>query len=165
MLGYISAEGRGTGDRLLAEVAQHLRAQNLPLAGAIQINRETDPARKCDMDLHILSGQDVIRISQNLGVLSRGCRLDPAGLEQAVGLVAKALDHAPALLIANKYGKQEIDGRGFRPVIAEALSRGIPVILSVNPNNVAAFVQFAGELAEPVGDTLDGALDWIARQI
>ena len=126
MLGYIVAEGRGAGDLLLAEVAAALRSSGVPLAGAVQVNLDNDPSRKCDMDLHILSGQDVVRISQDLGALSQGCRLDPMGLENAVGLVAAALDKAPALLIVNKFGKQELDGRGFRPLIGEALARGIP---------------------------------------
>ncbi|MEQ5870971.1 DUF2478 domain-containing protein [Sagittula sp. NFXS13] len=164
MLGYITAEGRGAGDVLLADIADTLRAQGLSLAGAVQVNRDTDPALKCDMDLHILSGKDVIRISQNLGTLSSGCRLDPAGLEQAVGLVTAALDHAPSLLIVNKYGKQEIDGRGFRPVIGEALMRDIPVLLSVNAGNEAAFLDFAGELAQRVPATRDGILSWVSTQ-
>ena len=163
MLGYISAEGRGAGDVLLTQVAEALRIKAVPLAGAVQVNREHDPALKCDMDLHILSGTDVIRISQNLGALSRGCRLDPAGLEQAVGLVAQALDHGPRLLIVNKYGKQEIDGRGFRPVIAEALMRDIPVLLSVNAGNVPAFLDFAGDMAAPVSATRDAVLDWVQQ--
>lgn len=165
MLGYITAEGRGAGDLLIAEVADRLRAQGVSLAGAVQVNLENDPARKCDMDLHILSGTDVIRISQNLGALSSGCRLDPAGLEQAVGLVMAALDLSPALLIVNKYGKQEIDGRGFRPVIGEALTRGIPVLLSVSAGNAPAFLDFAGELAERLPAEADSVLAWVAAQM
>ena len=42
----------------------------------------------CQMDLHILTGNNVIRISQNLGTLSSGCRLDPEGLANAVGPAA-----------------------------------------------------------------------------
>ena len=164
MLGYVVAEGRGAGDVLVQRVADKLRTAGVPLAGAVQVNAERDPARKCDMDLHILSGTDVVRISQDLGALSRGCRLDPAGLESAVGLVAAALDRNPALLIANKYGKQEIDGRGFRPLIGEALAREIPVITAVNAGNLDAFLEFAEDLAEPLPADVDGILDWCRAQ-
>ncbi len=148
MLGYVVAEGRGAGDAVIRDAANRLTARGLPLAGAVQVNLETDPARKCDMELHVLSGHDVVRISQNLGALSRGCRLDPEGLERAVGLVAAALDQDPALLIVNKFGKQELDGRGFRPLIGEALAKGIPVLTAVSPGNVAGFLEYAQELAE-----------------
>jgi hypothetical protein len=117
MLGYITTQQRGLTDQLLAEVATVLRVEEHRLAGVVQVNQEFDPARPCHMDLHVLNGGEVIRIGQNLGALSKGCRLDPAGLEQAVGLVAHALEAGPRLLIINKFGKQEADGRGFRPLI------------------------------------------------
>lgn len=160
MLGYVVAEGRGAGDLLIAQVAETLRAQGVPLAGAVQVNAERDPEYKCDMDLHILSGADVVRISQDLGKLSRGCRLDPAGLESAVGLVAAALEDKPALLIVNKYGKQEIDGRGFRPLIGEALANDIPVLTAVNAGNLDAFLEFAEDLGSRLPDSVDGILTW-----
>lgn len=160
MLGYVVSEGRGEGDRLIHAVAMQLRAAGLPLAGAVQTNVERDPAHKCDMDLHILSGHDVVRISQDLGRLSRGCRLDPAGLERAVGLVGAALADRPALLIVNKYGKQEIDGRGFRPLIGEALAEGIPVLTAVNRGNVDAFLAFAADRAAPLPADADAILAW-----
>ena len=106
MLGYIVSESRGAGDVLLGAVAQRLRAQGISLAGAVQVNVERGAGRKCDMELHILSGYDVVRISQNLGALAQGCRLDAHGLERAVGLTSVALQQNPALLIINKFGKQ-----------------------------------------------------------
>ena len=51
MLGYVASEGRGAGDLLIQAVAERLRAQAIPLAGAVQVNEERDPDRKCDMDL------------------------------------------------------------------------------------------------------------------
>lgn len=160
MLGYIVAEGRGAGDVLLHDVAMTLRAQGIALAGAVQVNEDTDPARKCDMDLHILSGHEVVRISQNLGLHSRGCRLDPAGLESAVGLVGAALQSGAALLVVNKFGKQEIDGRGFRPLIGEALAQDIPVLTLVGAGNEQAFLSFAADMAQRLPADVNAVLDW-----
>jgi hypothetical protein len=143
MLGYVTGGERGQADVLLAEAVAQLRAEGLTLAGVVQVNEEYDPARPCHMDLHILAGAEVIRISQNLGTLSKGCRLDPAGLEQAAGLVSQALEAGPDLLIINKFGKQEADGRGFRPLIGQALAAGIPVLTAVSAGNQAAFDRFA----------------------
>ncbi|MEX5726690.1 hypothetical protein Ga0609869_000043 [Rhodovulum iodosum] len=50
------------------------------------------------------------------------CRLDPAALETAVGLVAAGLSSGADLLIVNKFGKHEAAGRGFRYVVAEAVA-------------------------------------------
>ncbi len=160
MLGYVTTEVRGHSDRLLAGVAARLQAEGWPLAGAVQVNGEQRGAQPCDMDLHVLTGRHVVRISQSLGPLSRGCRLDAGGLEQAVGLVEAGLHEGARLLIVNKFGKQEAEGRGFRPLIGQALTEGIPVLTSVNAGNLAAFQAFAGEVAEPLPPTDEAVLSW-----
>lgn len=164
MLGYISAEGRGAGDRLLADLAQVLLARGVSVAGVVQINRETRPDRHCDMDLMVLGHDHQVRISQELGPLARGCRLDPHGLETAVGLVMADLGRTPALVIVNKFGKSEAEGRGFRMVLAEAMLAGIPVLTAVSSGNLAAFLDFAGDLAEPLAPEPKLLLDWCLHQ-
>ena len=161
MLGVVEATGRGEADRLLAALAERLDASGVPLAGAIQFNAERDDGRPCDMDLVVLAGGKTIRISQNLGPMSKGCRLDPAGLEEAVGLVESALrDGAARLLIINKFGKQEAEGRGFRPAIGLALSEGVPVVTAVKDTNREAFDAFAGGEAMPLKPELDSLEAW-----
>jgi len=163
MLGYIVTEGRGKADELIRDVALKLQAQGLAMAGAVQVNIETDPARKCQMDLHILSGNAVVRISQDLGLLSRGCRLDPTGLERAVGLVGAALQQGARLLVVNKFGKQEIDGRGFRPLIGEALAMGVPVLTAVNAGNLQAFETFCDGFGEQLPADAQAIHAWCLR--
>jgi nucleoside-triphosphatase THEP1 len=159
MLGYVTGAERGQADLVLAEVAAELRRVGLSVAGVVQVNEEFDPARPCHMDLHVLTGAEVIRISQNLGSMASGCRLDPAGLMQAVGLVERALELGPDLLIVNKFGRQEAEGRGFRPAIGQALATGIPVLTAVNNSYQAAFDEFA----EGFGLTLTCSRDAILQ--
>lgn len=167
MLGYVVTPGRGAADRLLDGLATRLAADGLQLLGAVQRNPDVPGALRCDMELCLLGAPGVWRISQRLGPLSRGCRLDPQGLEQAAGAVAAALAAgSPAdLLIVNKFGKQEIDGRGFRPVIADALLRDIPVLTTVNAKNLPAFLAFAEGLAEPLPDQPEALLHWCRSRI
>lgn len=165
MLGYVTSEGRGTADLLLAEAARKLLEEGWPLAGVIQENIANPASERCDMILHVLATDRLVRISQNLGPMARGCRLDPDGLEQAVGLVERALDGVgaarPRLLIVNKFGKQEIEGRGFRPVIGRALTEDIPVLVAVNVSNLDAFHSFAEGIGEAVAPSVDAILQWI----
>lgn len=166
MLGFVSAPERGDGDRLLARVAQRLTTAGTVLGGVVQINTETDPVRPCLMDLRVLSDGSIFRISQSLGRHSSGCRLDAAGLEEAVGHVASALQAAPPhLLILNKFGKQEAEGRGFRPVIAQALSLGVPVLISVSAKNRTGFDLFAAEIAIALQSDEEAVLAWCLSQI
>lgn len=165
MLAYVPGGGRGATDALLARVAAALGARGLRLAGAVQLNRERPGAARCEMELHVLAGACRVPISQSLGALSRGCRLDPGGLERAVGLVEASLRSGewPDLLIVNKFGKQEAEGRGFRPVIGSAVAEGLPVLTAVAPGQHEAFVRFAGGLAEPLPPEFDAVLGWAVR--
>lgn len=156
-IGYVFSEARGATDRLLAEVAGHLQGEGVPLAGAVQHNSACDADSHCDMDLKVLPDGPVVRISQNLGAGSTGCRLDAGALELAVMAVAQRLPGA-RLLIVNKFGKHEAEGRGFRQMLAEVAAEGVPVLIGINNMNRQAFFDFAGDLAEPVTEA--AVLDW-----
>lgn len=159
MLGYLTiTDAAGAADRLLSTTAAALQARGLRVAGAVQDNLDRGPDQACDMDLRILGNGTVIRISQNLGNLAEGCRLDTGALAQAVALSEAVLAGGADLVIVNKFGKQECYGRGFRGFIAEALAQDIPVLVSVPDAQLAAFHAFAGTLAQPVAP--DAALEW-----
>ncbi len=162
-LAYVTTTDRGATDRLLSAVAEHLLSLGAPLAGVVQTNTECADSNKCDMDVRVLPEGETIRISQSLGSASRGCRLDPAALEQAVGYVTASLADAPHLLIINKFGKHEADGRGFRPVIAEALAQDIPVLVGVNGLNSDKFHEFTGGGAEQLPADLAAIASWFER--
>jgi hypothetical protein len=160
-LGYVSVAERGGADHVLTSVAAALGGRKA-LIGVVQINTEYDPARPCHMDLSVLGTQTVIRISQFLGAGSQGCRLDAAALEAAVGMVATQLQNtSPDLLIINKFGKQEGYGRGFRPLIGQALAMGVPVLTAVSALNLPQFLMFAAGMAAPLPPNRDAVLRWL----
>ena len=161
MLAFVSVPDQGYGDRLLARVAKRLVATGIDVGGVIQLNTETEPDCPCLMDLQVLSDDSVVRISQSLGRHSSGCRLDAAGLEEAVGRVGSALRAAtPQLLILNKFGKQETEGRGFRPLIGQALSLGVPILTSVSAKNQDGFDIFAAGMATRLDATEIAITAW-----
>lgn len=162
-LAYVMTETRGTTDRLLTLFSRQLIGRGSRLIGVAQTNSECADSTLCDMDVQVLPDGPMIRISQSLGNGAKGCRLDPSALETAVALVSAGLDSNPQLLVVNKFGKHEAEGRGFRAVIGEALSRGIPVLAGVNTLNHGAFIAFT----QGIGQRLPAeprALDsWFSR--
>ncbi|SDW92371.1 DUF2478 domain-containing protein [Roseicitreum antarcticum] len=146
-LGYVIAPGPGALDVFLALVAQTMKAQGLRVAGAVQRTLGGAGLSRGEMRLQILSGGEFL-ISQRLGAGAQGCRLDPGALEAAVMAVGRDLDHDTHVLILNKFGKQEALGRGFAPLIAEALGNDVPVLLGVHSNNMQAFQDFEGGMAQ-----------------
>lgn len=67
------------------------------------------------------------------------------------------------MLIINKFGKHESDGRGFRPVIGEALAMDIPVLVGVNGLNEEKFQTFADGAAEALPADLDAIEAWFNK--
>lgn len=161
-IAYTMAPGRGDTDLLLQRVAQDFMNKGHRVCGTAQINTECETGGPCDMDVQILPDGKVLRISQSLGAGARGCRLDPAALETAVGLVGAELEKGADLLIINKFGKHEADGRGFRPIIADAIANDIPVLVGTNRLNADAFHEFTGGAAVRLDPSLDTINDWIA---
>ncbi|MGH1356523.1 MAG: DUF2478 domain-containing protein [Thalassovita sp.] len=142
-LGYITSQSRGAGDIILTEVATRLLSAGHKVYGAVQNNTERTDGDRCDMDIVVLPGGQQLRVSQALGPGAKGCRLDNGALAQAVADVEKGFSPQADLLVVNKFGKQEAIGGGFRDLIANALSWGVPVLTSVNALNLDAFKQFA----------------------
>ena len=159
-LAYTMAPGRGDTDLVLERLAADLAARGLRCRGTVQINSERADAGPCDMDVRVLPDGAVLRISQDLGPQARGCRLDPAALETAVAMVAASLSSGADLLIVNKFGKQEAEGRGLAGTIATALERGMPVLVGVNGLNLPPFLEFAGGLAQALPPERQAVLDW-----
>ncbi len=157
---YTLAPGRGETNLLLASLAQRLAARGMALCGAVQIDTERELGHRCDMDLQVLPDGPVIAISQDLGPLARGCRLDTDALESAVLLTERALENGAELMILNKFGKHESEGRGFRETIATALGRGLPVLVGANKINLDALREFAGGEVEELPAELDLLVDW-----
>lgn len=162
-LAYVSSLERGRNDAVVAEVARLLQARGLRLVGVVQRNVERPGRTDCDMRLALLPDGEATSITQDLGNAAEGCRLDAGALELAVAEVARRLaaDGAEVLLI-NKFGKQEAEGRGFRDVIAEALVRGLPVVLGLNPENAGAFLEFTEGAATELPADPASVLDWLS---
>ena len=161
MIAYTMAPGRGDTDLLLQDVARDLAAQGHSVCGTVQINTERDADGPCDMDVQVLPNGPVLRISQSLGRDAKGCRLDPEALETAVAMVAANLQNGSDLLIVNKFGKHEANGRGFRTVIADAIAQGVPVLVGVNALNADSFKSFAGPDAVQLSPDGPAITDWM----
>lgn len=145
-LAYISAPGRGRTDDVIAEAVAAFTADGLRVAGTVRAKAADPLAHACDMDLRVLPHGPDFRISQPLGAGSRGCRLD-AGVMSDIALAVEATIPAADVLIINKFGKLEAQGRGLCPAILMAVERDMPVLVGVNSLNLKHFQSFSGGLA------------------
>lgn len=163
-IGYVSETGRGASDVVLAEVVALLTAAGIRLAGTVQSNTERPDRSHCDMDVQVLPDGPSFRISQDLGNHAKGCRLNPGALEQAVQAASQRLVGAEVLIV-NKFGKLESEGRGFCSLIAEALDHGLPVLVGVNALNLPGFLAFTGDMADPLGADPQRIAAWVQDRL
>lgn len=162
-LAFTMAPGRGDTDLILFRLAARLAARGLRCRGIVQVNSDRGDSGPCDMDVRVLPEGRILRISQALGQSARGCRLDPSALETAAGLVSASLAEGADILIVNKFGKHEAEGRGFRPLIGQALAEGCAVLVGVNDRNLSGFLAFAEGMEQPVAP--EAALDWLHEAV
>lgn len=139
----VYGEGQSPGP-LLASVAARLADLGKSVAGFVE-REATRPRRsRCDMILEDLFSGERIRISEDRGEGARGCRLNVGELLRAMNSTMEGLNSKPDLLVINKFGKEENDGGGVRPLIAEALQREISILIGVPRRNLDGWRQFCG---------------------
>lgn len=129
-------------DSLLASFARRLRGQGRHLGGVVQRNTSGNCGPATLMEVIDLMTERAIPICQNLGPESVACKLDPAGLADAALAVRQAIAGNVELVIVNKFGKSEAEGRGLRAEIADAIVAGLPVLTAVSERAYAAWTEF-----------------------
>lgn len=159
-LAAIAVNDRTAVDALFDRVIATLRAEGFCIAGYVQ--RETPDARECCPETLVEDVETgaLVRISQALGAGSKGCRLDPQALAGVAGAALARLDTPPDLMVLNRFGKGESEGRGLRVVFEKALELEIPVLTCVKENYRPAWVDYAGELAGTLPADEDAVLAW-----
>jgi hypothetical protein len=124
----------GDIDGLLADTATTLLNRGHRVRGVLQSRGEMRGECHCaDMDLHAIGEPRTFRISQPLGNGSHGCRLHPGALAECAAYLETEMDRGTDLLILNRFGRGESEGRGFRDLIGQAMMRGVPVLTAVRP--------------------------------
>lgn len=147
-------------DALLCELALKLKAEGYRLAGAIQWNGTPAEGAMCDFDF-----EDLATGTRFSGCLpksgrNQGCRLDAPRLEDAAGLTAASIGADVDLVVINRFGKEELAGRGFRQAFGSAVAKGLPVLTALNSAQRDNFGAFTGKAAAELSPSLDAVEHW-----
>ena len=152
-------------DEALLKIVDRLKQQGYRLAGAVRA-RVTPPGEdRCDLFLEDLSTSTVFPMSQDLGSGSDACRLDDSALDAIAGRVEASLRDGADILILNKFGKQESEGRGLRGPIVKAVDAGIPVLVGVNSGRLGSWTEFCGGASEVFGSDDAGVDRWLKANL
>ena len=161
----IGDDGSVDVDALLAAVACQQRRAGRRVRGVVMTHPDSGCGCAAAMVLVDLETLDEYLVSQPLGNAAGGCRADPQGFARASQVLRRAADEAPDLVISNRFGNQEAEGRGFRAELLEILARDLPLLTVVATRHLDAWRQFSGGAAvlpprpQAIGAWLSGALE------
>jgi nucleoside-triphosphatase THEP1 len=73
-----------------------------------------------------------------------GCWLDPDWLASLAIRLAAAIAAGADLVIINRFGRLEAEGKGLIDLIRQALDADIPVLIAVPERRFATWIRFSG---------------------
>lgn len=113
------------------------------------------------MEVEELASGIVLQLSEDRGREARGCRLDRGALSETAALISASLQNEPELVILNKFGKLEAEGRGLRDTLADAVLLGVPIVVGVPYRNIEQWRAFAEGLAEECPNGSPRLHEWL----
>lgn len=78
----------------------------------------------------------------------------------APAFLAQNLSSETDLLILNRFGRGESEGKGFRDLIGAAIASDVPVLTALRPAYVEAWAAFGAEMACELPVDRSAVLDW-----
>jgi nucleoside-triphosphatase THEP1 len=129
-------------DAILRDFASDLTARGFRVVGMVQAGQCADSS----LSAVLLHNGEKLLLAQDFDPTASGCRLDVGRLQNAGARVAGALEAGADLLIVNRFGKRERDGRGVAYLIERALEAHTPVVIAVSSHRLAEWITFAGDI-------------------
>jgi hypothetical protein len=128
-------------DTLLRDFASDMNQRGYRAVGLVQLSSHDLAPRQLSA-LLIHSGAK-LPLLQDLGTGATGCRLDVDQLHAAGAAIATAIEQGADLVIINRFGKQEREGKGLLYLIERALDADIPVLIAVPRHRFSEWISFA----------------------
>lgn len=151
--------GNGEGDPLVKEFADELTAAGWNVQGLLT-RHSKDPTGVVPMTIYSLANGQEFIISQQPGKGSQSCTLDSGGLAQAAFVLRNALEEQADLVIVNRFGSAEAEGKGFLSEIIALVSNNIPVLTLTSEKYLSQWREFTGGLASELSLNKQELHDW-----
>jgi len=139
-----------TGDRMaLLKFVDKLKALNIRVGGVLQealFNSEGE-----------IVGLDAVDVSTNRRIpISRPtkndeeCGLDVSALAGTTGIIRNAIDERFDLVVVEKFGELEQNGKGLIDEILQTIAEGIPLLIAVPEAALPLWQERSGELGSVI---------------
>jgi hypothetical protein len=129
-------------DRLISGFAADLRRSGRRPVGVVQLGRSCR-AENPRLGVVMLPGDEVVRLALHDEPHGDGCRLDPDRLATLAMRLAAAIEDGADLVIINRFGRSEAEGKGLIDLVPQALEADIPVLIAVPEQRFGAWLRFS----------------------
>jgi len=126
-------------DATLGGFAADLNAHGYRVVGMVQTGQCADSS----LSAVLLHNGEKLSLAQDAAPGAPGCRLDIGRLRDAGKRIADALDAGADIVIINRFGKRERDGKGLAYLINRAFEADLPVVIAVSREHFAEWIKFA----------------------
>lgn len=144
-------------DAVLRAFAGDIAERGFRAVGLVQLGHRVESASLMATLIHT---GETVRLFQDRGAGAIGCKLDVGRLLEAAGQVASGIDEGADVVIINRYGKQEREGRGLSYLIERALDCDIPVVIAVPEHRFAEWIRFSGGMSVKLPCREDALSSW-----
>jgi len=130
-------------DRLFIDFTNDLYGSGLRPAGVIQSGRSCR-TEEPSLRVVMLPGGETFRLvadAENCD--AGGCRVDDQRLSELAERLTAAIGDRPDLVVINRFGRAEAEGRGLVKPIAQALKADIPVLIAVPERRFSDWIRFS----------------------
>ncbi len=143
-------------DAILRDFAADLKARGFRAVGMIQTGQCADSS----LSVVLVHSGEKLLLAQDFDPAASGCRLDIARLENAGARVADALEAGADLVIINRFGKRERDGKGLTHLIERAREADTPVVIAVSSDRLTDWIKFVDGMTVKLACDRDSLDSW-----
>ena len=134
-------------DRLISGFAADLCRSGGRPVGVVQLGRSCR-AENPRLGVVMLPDGEVVRLasqdfSSQAAAHITGCRLDSDWLASLATRLAAAIEAGADVVIINRFGRLEAEGKGLTDLIRQALDADIPVLIAVPERRFATWIRFS----------------------
>jgi len=151
-----------TGDRMaLLKFVEKQKALNIRVGGVLQEAVFDANGQMTGIDAVDVSSNRRISISRP-AKNSRECGLDVSALVQTSRIIRQAITDRVDLMVVEKFGDLEQDGKGLIDDIMQTIVEDIPLLISVPESALTIWQERTGELGQVVDFSEQAFVDWWA---
>lgn len=128
-------------DRVLHAFSRALIAEGRRVVGLVQSRCG------CRIIVTLLPTGERLELSQNLGPHSLSCAIDTDRLARAAVHVQNGILVGSDLVVINRFGKLEAEGRGLLDELARAVAADTPAVIAVPQHRFEEWLRFSGGMS------------------